>query len=138
MAYDPDTKKEARELFELGLSYEQIAEKLEIPRWMTVYDWARESRKNGDPWTRKNSIKDEELILFRMLRFKAKTYLETADFNSPAEALRIYKEVSTVIKAAEKLDQGKVGKKETPSVMKALNIDEESSKMEKPATDEDR
>jgi len=139
MAYDQDIKKEARALFELGLTYEQVAENLEIPRWQTVYDWAREHRKSGDPWTRKNTINDEEIALFRLLRLKAKEYLETADFNSPAEALRIYKDVSAMIKAAEKLDPGSGDTKEIPSVMKALDIeDNESSKTEDPITNEDQ
>jgi len=134
MKHSLEDRKEARELFELNLTYEQIAEQMGIPRWMTIYDWARQDRLRGDPWKRKNSIEEEGLILYRKLRLEAKKFLKDATFGSVSEALKIYKETSIAIKAAERLKQGPQVSK--PSVLGVLDISlEDESRTEEAVED---
>jgi len=124
MRHSLETIRDARELWELGLSDKQVAEKMNLKRWMSVYDWRREAKRTGHPWERKDAFQAEEIALFRTLRIQAKTYLESADFNSIPEALKVFKELSAAIKVAEKVEKDD-GEEEKPSVMKALGIDNE-------------
>lgn len=122
--YDPDTRKDAREYFELGATYVEVAELLGIKRWQTVADWARTDRRAGRPWERRDSMRDDDISLFKMLRIQAKAYLKDASFTSISEALKIYKDTTSAIQLHEQADLTEKKGKNKATVLDVLGVEE--------------
>jgi len=122
--YDPDTKKDAREYFELGAAYTEIAEVLGIQRWQTIAEWARADRRAGRPWERRDSMRDDDIALFKILRIQAKTYLRDAAFNSISEALKIYKDTTSAIQLYEQAGAEKKKVSDKATVLDVLGVEE--------------
>ncbi len=87
MQYSDEVIRQAKELWEIGTTYTDVAEKLGIGRWMTIFDW-----KTKFNWTRKKEgFSDlEQLEVWEDIAEKALEFLQKGEFKTQSEALKIY------------------------------------------------
>jgi len=114
----PDTiVQEAKRLVETTeMSYPEIAEQLNVNRWMTVWDW---KIKHG--WKRTESVESSVEIkeIWEIIGEKALGHLQKGEFSSMTEAIKVYDQAMRHIKNAEKKKDAEDSK---GGVLEALEV----------------
>ena len=98
--YSDSTIQEAKILVETSeLSYPEIAEQLNVDRWMTIYDW-----KTKYGWKRAESSDPDVEIeeIWRVIGEKALEHLQSGEFKTMTEAIKVYEQAQKHIKNAKK------------------------------------
>ena len=123
-SYPEEIIKEAQKLVETTeMSYPEIAEQLDVARWMTVWDWKKKFN-----WDRAESSEPEPemMEIWETIGEKALEHLQTGKFSSMTEAFKVYDQAQKHIKNERKVKDA--GDTEAP-VLKVLEKVESNSEV---------
>jgi len=84
--YSEAVKQRAKELWEGGASYPDVAQQLDIPRWMTIRDWRKRYEWKRDAL----GLTQDMLEIWDEISEKALGHLLTGKPLSMTEALKVY------------------------------------------------
>lgn len=114
--------REAKELWEGGMSYPDVADRLNISRWMTIGDW---KRRFG--WQREESddVGKDLIEIWTEVAERALGHLQSGKFISITEAIKTFERANYHIRKIEKALGEKKDSKN--SILGELKLDEEST-----------